>query len=241
MKKIYSFLVILLGLSSCASSQVVTILSPEAPEGHFHMGREYINLSNGQVRVELGFDGIYEESLVFDVVVLNNTTQPLSFNPSEFYYVILDSSGADSSRFPPGMAIHPDKVLHLYEKSMEDAEIDKNINSIFGIVETGIGIIASAAAIMAKENPGYIVDALFSTVGTADHYVNQGQRISHNLEEISMEKEVISEEILREGRIPPGKAVSGFVYFPKYPGTGTIMFCFPLEDQLFQFVYNQHI
>ena len=103
MKKTYSFLIIILGGFSCAFSQVVTGLSPVAPEGHFQMGREYITLCHDRVRVELGFDGLYEENLVFDLVIHNNTGQPLSFNPSDFYYVILDSAGADSSGLPPRM------------------------------------------------------------------------------------------------------------------------------------------
>ena len=85
MKTIYSFLIVALEMISCATSQVIPILSPEAPEGHFEMGREYIYLRNDSIQIELGFDGIFKENLVFDVVVINSTGHPLSFNPSDFY------------------------------------------------------------------------------------------------------------------------------------------------------------
>jgi hypothetical protein len=37
----------------------------------------------------------------------------------------------------------------------------------------------------------------------------------------------------------PGTVISGYVYFPKYNNTDYYMFCFPIENELFQFVYNQ--
>ncbi|MCK4750437.1 MAG: hypothetical protein KAT15_25445, partial [Bacteroidales bacterium] len=160
--------------------------------------------------------------------------------PSDFYYVLLDSANADSSRLPSRMAVHPEKILHRYDETLAANSIEKGINSFFGIVETGIGIVTSASALFATENPGYIVDAVFNTVGTAGHYVAQDQRISHEMEEITLEKKVIQEESLRTGQIPPGKVASGFVFFPRYSDPGYMMFCFPLEDQLFQFVYHQH-
>lgn len=83
------------------------------------------------------------------------------------------------------------------------------------------------------------MDAVFSTVETADRTIAQNKRISHDLDQVTREREVVQEEILRTGLIPSGKVVSGFVYFPKHGETDHLMFCFPLEGQLFQFVYSQ--
>jgi hypothetical protein len=203
------------------------------------MGREYISLNNAGIQVELGFDGNYAGTLVFDLVVVNNTPHALSLSPSDFYYVLLDSAGADSSWLPPRMALHPDRVIQLYDRSLEKKEIDKSINTLFGIIETGIGLLNGASAFLATENPVSIVDAVFHTVGTAGYYVSRDQLINSDMEQIDHEKEVIREEILRRGEVPPGMVVSGFVFFPIHDDAGFLMFCFPMEDQLFQFVYQQ--
>ncbi len=86
---------------------------------------------------------------------------------------------------------------------------------------------------------GCIVEALFSTLGTADHYMAQNQRISSDISNINSEKEIVDEEIFRLAALPPGKVTSGYVYFPSHTDTDYYMFCFPVRDQIFQFVYNQ--
>jgi hypothetical protein len=239
MKKRLSLLAITLWICSCATPQNGFRLSPVAPEGVYEMGREYISLNNAGIQVELGFDGNFEGTLVFDLVVVNNTPHALSFTPQDFYYVLLDSADADSSGLPPRMAVHPDRIIQLYDRSMEKKENDKNINTLFGFIETGIGIINGASAFLSTENPVAIVDAVFHTVGTAGYYVSRDQWISRDLEQIDHEKEVVREEILRMGQVPPGMVASGFVFFPIQEESEYLMFCFPLEDQLFQFVYQQ--
>ncbi len=240
MKKLFAILIFWPGMALSVLSQPVTRLTPEAPEGHFEMGREYIALENDHVRVELGFDGFFEGFMVFDVVVFNDTGDSLFLDPSGFHYLLLESADADSSLLPPFKAVHPERILQHYDQAMETCSTVKSINSIFGFIETGIGILASASSFLATENPGTIVDGVFNTVGTAGHYVSQDRKIGNDLDQIFNEKEVVSAEILRPGEIPPGKVVSGYVFFPVFEETGFIMFCIPLEDQLFQFVYKQY-
>ena len=239
MKIRYLLLITGLAIVSCATSQVVGTLTPEAPEGHFEMGREYIPLSNAGLLVEMGFDGIYEQNLVFDVVVLNEREEPLTFDPSDFYYEILDSADAVTAVMEARYSVSPEKVFEYYDDALEDRETRKKLNSFLGFLEGGIGIIADFSAYMSTENPACIVDAVFNSVGTAGHYVSIDKAIDHEMEQISLEKEVVWEEILQKGELPPGKVVSGFVFFPLHAGDGYYMFSIPLEDQLFQFVYHQ--
>jgi len=239
MKKIYYFPVLLLFLWSCTAPRVVTKITPEAPEGNFAMGREYISLGSENIDVELGFDGIYGPNLVFDFVVVNGSSEILSIQPKDFYYVLLNSATADSSMLPPHMAVKPDKVLLNYDQIIEDKQGQKKANSFLGFLEAGVGILATTAAFIATENPVYISDAVFNTIGTANHYISQDKQIKTELEMINEEKEVVKEEIFRSCQLAPGEVVSGYVYFPEHSETEYYMFCFPVEQQLFQFVYNQ--
>ncbi len=239
MKKLVAILFSILVLALSVMSQPVLRLIPEAPEGHFEMGREYITLSNDQVEVELGYDGMFEGYMVFDVVVVNGTAEPFSIDPSAFHYLLLDSPDADSSVLPPFNVVPPDKILKKYDLALETRSTEKSINSLFGMIETGIGILASASVFLSTENPGAIVDGVFNTVGTAGYYVGHGRQIGNELEQIHSEKEKVSTEMLRSGEIPPGQVVSGFVFFPVFEETGYIMICIPVEEQVFQFVYKQ--
>jgi hypothetical protein len=239
MKRICLFPLLLLFQWSCTAPRVVTQISPEAPEGNYAMGREYISLGSDGINVELGFDGIYGEDLVFDFVVINGTAKTLTIHPKGFYYVLLNSAAADSSMLPPRMAVHPEKVLLNFDQKIEEKEGEKDANSFLGFLDAGIGLLATTVAFITTENPAYIADAVFNTIGTADHYISQDKQIKSDMEMINEEKELVNEEIFRWCQVAPGEVISGYVYFPEHADTEYYMFCFPVEDQLFQFVYKQ--
>jgi hypothetical protein len=239
MKNIYSLWLLLLLFGSCTAPRVVTKMIPEAPEGHYAMGREYIPLESDHIGVELGYDGIQGENLVFDFVVHNTSVDTLSILPKDFYYVVLDSANANAAPHTPWMAVHPDKVLMHYDQTLEETKESKNLNSIFGVLQAGVSILYNTAGFIATENPGYIVDAVLQTVGTADQYISQDKMISSEMEMISEEKELVKEEIFRTCIVPPRTVTSGYVYFPLHEQTAYYMFCFPVGNQLFQFVYKQ--
>jgi hypothetical protein len=137
------------------------------------------------------------------------------------------------------MAVHPDKVLMLYDQTLEEKKKENDMNSFLGILQAGVNILYNTSGFIATDNPGYLADAVLYTVGTADQYMTQHKMISSEVEIISEEKEVVKEEIFRACEMLPGTVISGYVYFPKYNNTDYYMFCFPIENELFQFVYNQ--
>jgi len=224
---------------SCTGPRVVTTIRPEAPEGHYAMGREYIALESNQIEVELGYDGNMGDYLVFDFVVHNSSTDSLSLLPGDFYYLVLDSANADGTAHTPWMAVHPDKVLMTYDRTLEEWKKEKNMNTVLGILQASVDVLFYASGFAATENPGYIVEGVFQTAGTADHILTQDKMIKGDMEIIHEEKELVNEEIFRVCEVPPGEVNSGYVYFPKHENTSYYMFCFPVEDQLFQFVYRQ--
>lgn len=224
---------------TCMAQQAGYQLVPEAPEGHFEMGREYIPLSSGSIDAELGYDGPFGETMVFDFVVINRTEDTLEIEPSDFYYLVLDDPLADTSLLPARMAVHPERILSRYDRQLEERRDRKTFHTVLGVVEAGIGLIASASGFTATRNPGYIVDGVFNTLGTAGSYLLAGQGMNEEITLMTEEKETVQQEIFRRILLPPGKAASGFVYFPVYESGEYLMFCFPFEGQLFQFVYSQ--
>lgn len=215
-------------------------LVPVAPPGHVEMGREYIPLSSDSIDVELGFDGMHGNRYVFDFVVVNRTGDTLTIRPTEFYYVLLDSATSDSSKLPPRMAYHPERIIHHYRKSIEKGYDDQEFNSLIGLIDAGIGLLAHTTALVVTEDPGHIIDAVFNTIGTAGYYLEQDLQIGRQIHSIEEEKEVVEQEIMRNAELPPGKVLSGFVFFPRHRDPGCLMFCLPFNDQLFQFVYEQY-
>jgi hypothetical protein len=239
MNKLYSFLFLFLLCHCRVMSQEGPGLIPQAPEGHYEQGREYIPLGNNGIEVEMGYDGVFHDYFVFDVVIVNDTRDPLLVQPADFYYLLLDNAEADTSLLPPFSAVSPSRILECYETSLEQETLHRNLNTIFGCIEAGIGIVSGATAFFASEDPGSIIDALFNTAGTAGYYVQQDRRIGNTVSAIAGERDMIREELMREGEIPPGKVFSGYVFFPEFEEPGYMMFCIPLGDQLFQFVYRQ--
>ena len=212
---------------------------PEAPEGHYANGREYIPLESDDITVELGYDGIQGDNLVFDFVVHNGTEDTILLRPGDFYYVTLDSADAEEAPHAPWMAVHPDQVMLQYDRVLEEKNEAKKINSIFGIIEAGVQVLYNTSGFIATKDPGFIADAVLQTVGTADHYLAQDQAIRSEMDGISEEKEVVGEGLFRTCEVPPGTVMSGYVFFPRHDQTPYYMFCFPVQNRLFQFVYNQ--
>jgi len=239
MKKIYLLPILFLLFCSCTTPRVVTRITPEAPEGHFAMGREYISLQNQQIEVELGHDGIQGEYLIFDFVVHNATSDTLSVITEDFYYLVLDSAHAEASDHAPWLAVQPDKVLMNYDESLEQRKKEKGMNTFLGILQASVDVIYYASGFAATENPGFIADGIFQTISTADQYISEDKMISSDMTLISEEKEVVKEEIFRTCEVPPGMVSSGYVYFPRHENAAYYMFCFPIGEQLFQFVYKQ--
>lgn len=239
MKTLYLLPFLLLLTISCTAPRVVTKITPEAPEGHFANGREYIPLESDRISVELGYDGIQGDNLVFDFVLHNSSEDTLSIYPSEFYYVVLDSANAQSSSAGFWQRVHPDTVLMHYDLILEERKKVKGTNTLLGILQASANILYYATGFAATEDPAFIVDAVFQTAGTADQYISQGKTINSEMAMIGEEKELVREEIFRSCELAPEKVASGYVYFPKHDQTAYYMFCFPVEDRLFQFVYNQ--
>lgn len=226
-------------LCSCTAPRVITSLSPEAPEGHYANGREYIALEGDRLVVELGYDGLMGDHLVFDLVVHNGSGDTLQLRPAEFFYVVLDSANAETDFNTSWSSVHPDTVLMLYDNSIESREEARGMNTFLGILQASFDLLYNTSGFLATEDPGFIIDAVFSTAGTADHYISRNRRISAEMDMIIEEKEQVGEEIFRSEQIPPGTVSSGYVYFPLNEQCDFYMFCFPLGEQLFQFVYRQ--
>jgi hypothetical protein len=189
--------------------------------------------------VELGYDGIQGDNLVFDFVVNNTSMDSLAIYPESFFYVLLDSATAESSLESSWLSVNPDTVLAYYDNTLEESKKSKGLNTFFGVLQASVNILYNTSGFLATEDPGFIADAVFQTVGTAQQYVAQDKMISSEMEIISEEKELVKEEIFRTCKLAPGGTANGFVYFPVNEECSYYMFCFPMGNELFQFVYNQ--
>ncbi len=118
----------------------------------------------------------------------------------------------------------PVQVYKWYDRALEERESEKTLNTILGFVEAGVGILSGASAFLSTENPAFIVDAVFNTAGTVEQVVG--------------EREIIRQEMMQEEELEAGGVTNGFVCFPGHPESTYLMFCFPIDDQEFQFVYQ---
>ena len=98
-----------------------------------------------------------------------------------------------------------------------------------GFVEAGVGILSDASAFLSTENPVFIVDAVFNTVGIWEQVAGEKEIIR---------EEMMQEEMMQEEELEAGEVTNGFVCFPGHPESTYLMFCFPIDDQEFQFVYQ---
>ncbi len=219
MKNLFLILGLVCGFSFTVESQESLYLEPLAPDGKIVNGREYIPLSNEEIRLELAYDCKLEEKLLFDLVVFNNTNQTISLSPSSFYFLELDDPDdpdADSSRFPARMAVVPEQPYKWYDRSLDEPQ-QKNPFASF------------------LEIPNAFAEAFSGSAGTG----TPPRSYRSELERLDRLKETIRQEMMQEMKIAPGEITNGFVYFPCQKETDTLLFCFPIDNQEFQFVYTQ--
>lgn len=239
MNSTHSLWLLLFVMCSCTAPGVITTISPEAPEGQYANGREYIPLESDQIAVELGYDGIMDDKLIFDFVVHNGSRDTMPVHPAGFFYVVLDSANAEGDFRESWFSLHPDTISMFYDHSLEEKEKLKGKNTFLGILQASFDLLYNTSGFLATEDPGFIVDAVFSTAGTADQYITADRKISEEMDMINEEKEQVKEEIFRKTRLAPGQVCSGYVFFPLHEQCAYYMFCFPVGKQLFQFVYRQ--
>jgi hypothetical protein len=224
MSKLYTFLTVFFGFSSFVFSQETVNLVPLVPSGHIVYGREYIPLANDHIRVELAYDGTSEEGLVFDLLVFNQTGDTVSVDPQIFYYLSLDDPDADSSRFAPRMATTPTWQYKWYDRALEKTEFREFPNPVLDLVEAGVEFIAAASVFFSAFDPDIAVE-------TASYLEDLGLDARGN--------EILQEGMMNAEELEPGEQCNGFVCFPGHGETSYLMFCFPIEEQEFQFVYQR--
>ena len=196
------------------NSQGQLALEALAPEGNHMNGREYIPLSNDHMRVELAYECQLEEKLVFDLVVINESGHPISVQPSSFYCLELDDPDGDTSRFPPSQAVPPLKPFEWYDRALEQSHYEQ----IF--------------------SPLLEIPAMFMEAFVAPWNEGSSARTISNKERESHLKDAIRQEMMQELQLAPGEVANGFVWFPGSPETKYLLFCFPLDEQEFQFAYE---
>lgn len=232
---------VVLIMISCSTPQVVTKLTPEAPEGYYEHGREYITLTSDSIYAVLGFDGFYDNTLIFDLIVINHGDKSLTIDPATFYYEILDSALALNSSLPPVLSLPPDTISKRYDQTIESLFEGKQANKFFGILEATAGIVMNTSGFIATDDPGYILDLITGTVNTAGYYLTRDTEFKKNISIMTDEKAMVREASHDQKELAPGETVSGFVFFPQNMDARYYMFCFPLDDELFQFVYRQEV
>ncbi|MEZ5070289.1 MAG: hypothetical protein R2751_04785 [Bacteroidales bacterium] len=213
-------------------------LRPMGGDIHEEMGRDYVVLRNDSLEVELGFDGYHGGEMVFDFVVVNRRSEPCHLDPADFHFVLLEEPHAEQSALPPRMAMSPDRVMAEYRADLDRAQSRRDLNSLVGILHTGVGILANTSAFLRTDDPGFVIDAVVGTIGTAGYYLARDRHLESGLSDLRGERQVVEEELFRTLDLPPGKVASGYVFFPgEKDRDACYMFCFPVEGHTFQFVY----
>ncbi len=196
------------------NAQQMFSLKPLAPEGKVVNDREYIRLSNDLITLELAYDCLLEKKLLFDLVLINESDHPVFVDPSSFYCLNLDDPEGDSSRFPPVMALAPLKPYTWYDRALEKPRHENIFSSLLEI-------------------PTLFMEE-FVGVWTDESHAGPAQE----QDRIRLIKETVRQEMMQERELKPGEVANGFIYFPGLPETIYLLFCFPLDDQEFQFAYQ---
>ena len=234
-------LALFLVLASCVAPRPVSRLTPHAGEGYFQLGREFITLHNDGVYVIAAFEENRDEDLVFDVIVMNKSDRTIEVDPERFYALRLKEPAADSSHHPPLAAIHPENVLLNIDRSRAVEYAEKRTNVIWGVLEATAGVVSTVSAVASDAGPAHVAEEAAYTFETMGFHLARDAEIRDHMRLINDDKLYWKNDVLRKNTLAPGTAVEGFVYFPRDTDASWYMMCYPMGDQLFQFVYRQRL
>ena len=157
MKWIKSFLFssLLSTIFSCSTTNVMR-LRPVEQEIFSDDGKQIVKQEKNGKKIVASYDGRFEEYLVFDVEVFNNTTQPIIISPKDFTLTPLDENklnlvSVDGKYVYSNQGIEPQQQINLIkhkiannEKKIKRAKFVNTVLFVGGIVASIAGSSGSS-------------------------------------------------------------------------------------------------
>jgi hypothetical protein len=219
MKKSILWYILIIVISGCASQEPVIRLSPSTVDNkdYWSLGQHFVYASDNNILYECSFNRIYNNKLIFDVKITNQSDTSVLVDPSLFYQEIYKN---ESDKIAQNNAYDPELILVglQLDQNMQNARA-KNAAVFFigaALLTTGalIAIESSHKNEIEKEVECNEIEATNAIAQTASIATMASSDIK--AEDSKIQQGSLSDAFLRKTTLAKGFFIDGEVHFPYY-------------------------
>jgi hypothetical protein len=234
-------------LFSCATTSVMRV-RPVEQESIMDGGKEIVKQERDGVKVVASYDGRFNEYMVFDVEVFNNTDQPMTVSPKGFTFFPLDGNrqnlfSENGQYLYSYSGVEPSEKMNnvQFEMARQEAKI-KRARVVNTVLFVG-GIVALIASSGGRSEGEWRTARL----GEAAVQVAQAKRvIDHTnyysrMEKLDREGQVWSRENFRTTTLAPRTSMRGDIFLEANPRAKFIQlnYLHSVDKEPISFIFEQ--
>ena len=196
-------------------------------------GRELVKLEKDSISVVINFDQTINNRSMFDLIIVNNTEEPVLISPTDFYCVT--NNRLNEERVVK--ASDPERIIQSYNRSMEklkaDIKHEENNELIFALFDL-VHDIAEKDETIQEENQERL--ERLERERRSENKIYQSKK---ELERTENSKSHISSKALRKTTLFPGKSMQGKIYFKLSRRIKQLKLYLPIDDVEFLLDYDR--
>jgi hypothetical protein len=208
--------------SSCASQRTFTKLHPVNQDVIWVDGKEVVKDEKDGLKVVASHDGFWNEFMVFDVEVFNQSEQPIIVSPRNFTYTPLnenrDSLRSIDSRYTlEYQAIEPHERIEVIQEEMRQANVKVRRARIFNTALFIGGFIAILATGGSHSEGAWQAVSLGETaiqVAQVKRIIDHENYYS-KMDKLNGEQNVLAYEQFNTVTLQPQTSIRGAVFLEK--------------------------
>ena len=230
---------------SCSTTSVMR-LRPVEQESFSDGGKQIVKQEKNGVKVVASYDGRFEQYMVFDVEVFNNTEQPLTISPKDFTFIPLDENkqnlvSADGKYLYAYQGIEPQQQINYVQHEMANQEAKIKRARVVNTVLFVGGMVALIAGSSGRSESAWRTAQLGETVVQ----VAQVKRIIDHtnyyskMDKLNREGQVWSQENFRTSTLQPGQSMRGGVFLESNSRAKFVQLSYKTENDPINFLFEQ--
>ncbi|MEY4539421.1 MAG: hypothetical protein RLZZ306_1178 [Bacteroidota bacterium] len=221
-------------------------LRPVEQEFFSDGGKQIVKQEKNGIKVVASYDGIFENYMVFDIEVFNNTNQPLTISPKNFTFIPLDENkqnlmSADGKYMYSYQGIEPQQQINYVQREMANQEAKIKRARVVNTVLFVGGIVALIAGSSGRSEGAWRTAQLGETVVQ----VAQVKRIIDHtnyyskMDKLNREGQVWSQENFRTSTLQSGQSMRGGVFLEANSNAKFVKLSYTTENEPINFMFEQ--
>ena len=195
-------------------------------------GKELIKLTNDDVELIVNYDLSRQGTLIFDVLIQNNTDEILVISPESFYCNYINRLNENFTK----KALNPETIIRNYDKQIERSHVQKSSKEL----DNSLFLLFDIAETFQKKTDEERKEFIKRSDEREQQYFNELNRIDNTLLTLANKRREIATEALRKTSLLPGQQISGKIYFSAYLDrkVKNLTLYLPVKNDTLQVIYE---